>query len=94
MIFAQYDDDDTDFSFDNELNKKKKRSEEEEEEEGDKQSTVKRYNGDRWMVKGVAYKRKIKRRYRIFFLIYRIDRVEYKKDAKIERKEGGKRLNV
>lgn len=47
MIFAQYDDDDTDFSFDNELNKKKKRSEEE-EEEGDKQSTVKRYNGDRW----------------------------------------------
>lgn len=47
MIFAQYDDDDTDFSFDNELNKKK-RSEEEEEEEGDKQSTVKRYNGDRW----------------------------------------------
>lgn len=24
MIFAQYDDDDTDFSFDNELNKKKR----------------------------------------------------------------------
>lgn len=48
MIFAQYDDDDTDFSFDNELNKKKRSEEEEEEEEGDKQSTVKRYNGDRW----------------------------------------------